>query len=113
MATASNSWGPRANVVTENPLSNMVVLEALSGLESELGAALADLTRLSRNQVGCLRYDCFQSEETSGRFMLVMQWQDERSLQAHLDSEHIVAFFLYTAKKLAPGFLEEDYRSFS
>ncbi|MCE9624706.1 MAG: antibiotic biosynthesis monooxygenase, partial [Deltaproteobacteria bacterium] len=79
----------------------------------ELEAAITDLTLLSRKQEGCLRYDCFQSVEASGRFMLVVQWQDEESLRKHLDSQHVLEFFLETARKLAAEFLAEDYRNFS
>ena len=94
-------------------LSNLVVVQARAGLEKSVEIYLSKLTLRCRAEVGCLQYDCFQSLENPGRFMLNIQWQDEPSLALHLGSEPIREFFEKIAVEWLIASPEEDYRRFS
>ncbi|MFO1463140.1 MAG: antibiotic biosynthesis monooxygenase [bacterium] len=99
--------------MTEEALSNMVVLQAKAGMERNVAGALTRLTGAFREAEGCLQYDCFQSFENPGRFMLVMQWRDEASLALHLASEGLRELFESLAGAWLEDFSREDYRAFS
>src|SRR5262244_2423261 len=91
--TGSSFWGPRANAVADEALSNMIVLEAKETFVKDLEVFLTTFVARCRGEEGCLKYDCFQSFEKPSRFMLVMEWSEERSLQRHFESEHVREFF--------------------
>jgi len=99
--------------VTDEALSNMIVLEAKETFVKDLEAFLTTFVARCRGEEGCLKYDCFQSFEKPSRFMLVMEWSEERSLQRHFESEHVREFFDRVGKEWLLASPEQDYRNFS
>jgi len=96
------------------PFSNLLVVEASPGLEAALEELLTAFTLHCRSEVGCLRYDCFQSFENPARFMLQWEWRDEVSWERHLGSEALRKFFERGAEVWIGGpSVEVNYREIS
>lgn len=56
----------------------------------ELFASVIDRTRA---EDGCLRYELLQNLDKDDRIILVEEWRDQASLDAHLAADHIVSLF--------------------
>ena len=48
------------------------------------------LAHLSRREPGCLSYQLFEDPQNPQRFVLIEQWQDDRALRLHRESEHFI-----------------------
>ena len=46
------------------------------------------LIEQTRQEKGCLRYDCFQDAKEPGTFVIIEEFADQAAFQAHRDSEH-------------------------
>lgn len=66
---------------------------------------------LARQAEGCLSYDCYQSLETTTRFMMQIRWRDRESLDLHLASPELRNFFESGSELLADSF-GAAYRNF-
>lgn len=56
----------------------------------ELRDVLLGLIEPTRSEPGCLRYELLQNREDPTRFTFVEEWIDERALEDHFATEHIV-----------------------
>ncbi len=95
------------------PFSNLLVVEASPGLEAALEELVTAFALHCRSQEDCLRFDCFQSCDAPGRFLLQAVWRDSESLALHLDSEPLREFFVKGAKLWRGSSVEGDYRGFT
>jgi quinol monooxygenase YgiN len=68
-------------------LTLLVTYRIRPGEEAAVRAALAEMTRLSRAEPGCLAYQELQSLEDPQKIVLFEQYVDETALTAHSTSE--------------------------
>jgi quinol monooxygenase YgiN len=62
----------------------------------------------TRQEMGCLAYDIFESLTESGAFVSVEQWEDEAAIDAHFLLPHTAAFLKAAAECVnAPPLIEE------
>ena len=64
----------------------------ISGRRSELLTALAAAERAAVDQPGCLRYSFAATLADPDRFLLLSEWQDQASLDAHYASPDFADF---------------------
>lgn len=50
--------------------------------------AATELVELSLHDDGCIAYDLYGSLTADDRLMIVETWRDEKSLKAHMASDH-------------------------
>lgn len=92
-------------------LSNLLIIESTAGREAEMEKHLTTFVLLARQADGCLSYDCFQSLETTTRFMMQIRWRDRESLDRHLGSAELRHFLESGSALLAESFAAA-YRNF-
>ncbi|MDR6183922.1 putative quinol monooxygenase [Asaia bogorensis] len=54
---------------------------------------LRDIAVLAREDAGCLRFVVYEDRENRGRFAINEEWEDEVSLQHHLETDHVLKVF--------------------
>ncbi|WP_408734835.1 putative quinol monooxygenase [Asaia bogorensis] len=54
---------------------------------------LRDIAVLARQDAGCLRFVVYEDRENRGRFAINEEWEDEVSLQHHLETDHVLKVF--------------------
>jgi quinol monooxygenase YgiN len=64
----------------------------ISGRRHELEAILADAERAAIGQPGCLRYSFAQALAEPDRFVLLSEWRDQATLDAHYASPEFARF---------------------
>lgn len=67
-------------------------IQAKSGKEAELKAALIDLIDKTRAEEGCVNYDLHLGEDDASMFVFYENWATKTHWEAHNESEHIAAF---------------------
>ncbi len=55
----------------------------------EVRHLLAGLLGPSRQDPGCIRYECMQNRADPTDFTFVEEWQNEAALKAHLNTPHL------------------------
>jgi quinol monooxygenase YgiN len=73
------------------PVTVIAIFQARPGKESELRAALTGLLAPTRQEAGCLNYDCHQAADNPAKFLFHENWTSKAHLDAHLQSAHIQA----------------------
>lgn len=73
------------------PVTVIATFEARPGKEAELCAALTGLLVPTRQEAGCLNYDCHQAADNPAKFIFHENWTSKAHLDAHLQSAHIQA----------------------
>lgn len=56
----------------------------------EAAHAVAEATR---HEDGCISYEFFRDLSNPGRFHLFEEWEDEPSLLAHFETDHLAVFY--------------------
>lgn len=74
------------------PLIALADMYGISGRRSELVALLERAEQGAASQPGCRRYTFAASVSDPDRFVLVSEWDDRESLDAHYRSERFAAF---------------------
>ncbi|WP_172255165.1 putative quinol monooxygenase [Saccharibacillus deserti] len=64
------------------------VIKAKPGREHELRGELIKVVGPTRTEHGCLEYVLNESMEDPRVFIFYERWEDQASVQTHLDSEH-------------------------
>lgn len=73
------------------PLTVVATFQARPGKEAELRAALTGLLAPTRQEPGCLNYDCHQATDDPAKFLFHENWTSRAHLDAHLQSAHVQA----------------------
>ena len=76
---------------------------------AEVRAVLADHSRASENEPGCISFSVHQDSEDPARFALFEAYEDEEAFQAHRRSRH---FRDNITDKVAPLLLERTWRRY-
>jgi quinol monooxygenase YgiN len=58
----------------------------------EFLSLVLESVRASREDPGNLHYDLFESSDAENSFVIVEEWEDDASLQAHFQTPHIGKF---------------------
>jgi len=83
----------------------VATFQARPGKESELKNALIGLVAPTRKETGCLNYDLHVLSEDPAKFLFHENWTSQTHLDAHLQSDHIIALLPRVAE-LCVGFPE-------
>ena len=81
----------------------MATLIARTDKIEETKAALGSLVAPTRDEVGCISYELFQSDADPTEFVTIEEWADQAAIDAHMGSDHIAA-----ALSAAPEILAAD-----
>jgi quinol monooxygenase YgiN len=73
-------------------LNGFVRLHAREGEENALEEALREVTKLSREEVGCLSIQAFRSVQDRRLFFIHSRWADEAAFQLHGGLPHTLRF---------------------
>jgi len=80
--------------MSAKPLTVIATFEARPGKEAELRTALINLIAPTRQEAGCINYDCHQSTEHPAKFLFHENWTSKAHLDAHLKTPHVQAVLL-------------------
>ena len=64
-------------------------IRARAGQEDALKQALGTLVAPTRREAGCVQYDFLQDPAEAREFCFVEQWESEKALARHTDSDHL------------------------
>jgi quinol monooxygenase YgiN len=79
----------------------VALLQAKSGSEGVVSAALVKLAEASRAEEGCIAYAVNLSAADPTTFVTVEQWRSEADLEAHMQTPHIGEALSVTGDHLA------------
>ncbi len=65
------------------------IIEVGEGSREELMKHAGEMARITRTEAGCHAYAFFQDIEDGNRFRIYEEWEDEASLAAHFETEHM------------------------
>jgi quinol monooxygenase YgiN len=88
-AVVTAAKGPAA----ASPITAVTLIHGIPGQEDELKAHLLSLTAPTLAELGCLRYDLFQSPVKRHEFMRYEVWTSAEALEAHKQTPHLRASF--------------------
>ncbi|MFD8145857.1 putative quinol monooxygenase [Streptomyces sp. NPDC059708] len=86
-------------------------LRALPGLEAEVRAQALALVGPTRAEPGNLSYTPYEDPASPGSWLILEEWADEASWQAHLASPHLGAALARTAALLAGPPQVQEFRA--
>lgn len=69
----------------------LVFIEVMPGKRSEQIEAYNKLKPLVLAEPGCLRYELLSDDNDENKFILIEKWASQESLDAHDNSEHMIA----------------------
>ena len=75
------------------PQNTMRVVARISALPNsidEVRSCLSDLIEPTRKEPGCISYELLQNRSDSTDFTFVEEWDNDDSLMAHLQTDHIL-----------------------
>ncbi len=86
-------------------LDVIAVIEAKSGSEDEVKAALQELATATREEKGCISYELKVAADKPTTFVTVEKWRSAEDLDGHMNSAHIAKAFEVAGPHLAsaPG----------
>lgn len=61
--------------------------------QDQMVAAAGTVAEATRAESGCISYEFFADLTTPGRLHLFEEWEDEDSLLAHFETDHLAAFY--------------------
>lgn len=74
------------NEAASGTISVFGKLQAKAGQEKEMRDTVSPLVEPSRSAPGCIQYTLFEDKNTPGLFFTFEQWESEKALQVHLDT---------------------------
>jgi quinol monooxygenase YgiN len=74
-------------------LNVVLTVKDASRVESIRGL-LAQQGRLSRDEPGCLRFEVYQSQNDSRRFVLVESWESKAAWEVHRQGQAVTEIYL-------------------
>lgn len=69
----------------------LVFIEVMPGKRNEQIEAYKKLKPIVLEELGCLRYELLSDDADENKFILVEKWESQVALDAHDESEHMVA----------------------
>lgn len=69
----------------------LVFIEVMPGKRNEQIEAYRKLKPIVLAEPGCLRYELLSDDTDENKFILVEKWESQAALDAHDESEHMVA----------------------
>lgn len=83
----------------------MIIAEsqAAAGRADQVRALFEGVVDRTRVEDGCLRYELVQDLDNGDRIILMEEWRDQGSLDAHLNADHIVSLFQEIMPLLTEG----------
>lgn len=69
----------------------LVFIEVMPGKRNEQIEAYKKLKPIVLAEPGCLRYELLSDDTDENKFILVEKWESQAALDAHDESEHMVA----------------------
>jgi quinol monooxygenase YgiN len=78
--------------MTDEPLALVVEFRAAPGRLDELRSALLELTRATRAESGCLRYDLHEATNDPDVLVFYEVWATPAAHAAHDATEHVTSF---------------------
>ena len=67
----------------------VATISAKEGKAAGLGEALKTLAEASRDDMGCISYEVYESASTPGTFVTVERWKSQEDLDAHMAAPHV------------------------
>lgn len=86
----------------EPVLDLFATLHARSGRAGEVRRALEAVRAPTREEPGCLAFDCFASVRDPGEFCLHSRWRDLAAFERHAGLPHTIAFLAQMRDLLDP-----------
>ncbi len=83
------------------PVIVIARLKARADKRETLIAGAVACIAATRQETGCIAYDCHESLTEPGRFVFVEQWQDRAALETHMTLPHLKAFVALAVPCLA------------
>ncbi|AKL96911.1 hypothetical protein CACET_c34680 [Clostridium aceticum] len=74
-------------------VSLIAKITAIPGKETQLMEAITNLTKITREETGCITYIPHVSVENTAEIIIFEQYVDEAALQYHASSPHFNAVF--------------------
>lgn len=83
----------------------MIIAEshAAPGRADQVRSLFEGVVDRTRAEDGCLRYELLQDLDNGDRIVLMEEWRDQESLDAHLGADHIVTLFQEIMPLLTDG----------
>ena len=78
--------------MTDEPLALVVEFRAAPGRRDELRGALLELTRATRAEDGCLRYDLHEATDDPDVLVFYEVWTTPAAHAAHDATDHVTSF---------------------
>ena len=69
-------------------LQTIARMEVKGNQVDEFFAVFKELAEPTKKEAGCIQYEMYQDEASSTTFVLLEQWMNKASFDAHLESEH-------------------------
>ncbi|MDA1477850.1 putative quinol monooxygenase [Bacillus changyiensis] len=83
----------------------MIILQAYMNVKPEKRQSFLDgiqtLLKSSRKETGNTQYQLFENTENPNHFVMLEQWEDEKALLAHQQTEHFQSFIGSSTEALA------------
>ncbi|MDQ3611897.1 MAG: antibiotic biosynthesis monooxygenase [Actinomycetota bacterium] len=76
---------------------------AAPGCEERVAQIVRIMTRLTREELGCVAYQGHRSRDDAREFLLYEHYVDEAAFQAHVDSDHFARYVAGEAVGLLEG----------
>ncbi|MBM7326099.1 antibiotic biosynthesis monooxygenase [Agrobacterium sp. S2] len=73
-------------------LTNVAFFKAKPGRSEELGVALLALVSPSRREPGSLRYEIYQSKDSSDEWMVLEVWRRSSDFDEHMETTYVRNF---------------------
>jgi quinol monooxygenase YgiN len=73
-------------------LAYIVEVRAKAGKSNLLGAALAEMVTLSRQEPGCRICELHQSSDEAALWMVYERWQDKEAFESHMQQPYTLRF---------------------
>ena len=72
---------------------------------------MKSMAQLCVVEPGCLSYEYFQGVTETNQVVLLQEWKDEKSLQAHYQTEHMEEFVSKLGEYLESGVVSKSFMS--
>lgn len=69
-------------------LQTIAKLEVRGDQTGEFLRVFNELAEATKKEAGCIQYEMYQDEGSASTFVLLEQWTNKASFDAHLESEH-------------------------
>jgi quinol monooxygenase YgiN len=92
------------------PLTIVANIRAKAGKEGFVRAELEKLVEPTRREAGCIQYDLHLDDEDPCHFLFFENWEDRDLWQAHMASDHLVAFKAATEDAVEETIIDEMTR---